>query len=98
MGRMQKNKQVSFILDALKPIFGDVSPLVEQIASYYWGNDRFSQGAYAIYDVEQWFHLKDVLAEPFKNTLFAGEHIGDWQGFMEGAIQTAQDVVEIISP
>jgi len=37
------------------------------------------------------------LAQPFGNILFAGEYIGDWQGFMEGAVQTALDCVDIIS-
>ncbi|RYY60040.1 MAG: hypothetical protein EOO05_11305, partial [Chitinophagaceae bacterium] len=27
----------------------------------------------------------------FMHTHFAGEHLADWQGFMEGAINTGED-------
>ena len=32
----------------------------------------------------------------FVNTHFAGEHLADWQGFMEGAINTGEDAAEKI--
>ena len=37
-----------------------------------------------------------VLSEPFQNTLFAGEHLAEWQGFMEGALQSGKDAAEKI--
>lgn len=97
LSRMNKGLQAKHTLDALKPIFGDKQHLFEQATAYYWGGDTYTQGAYAIYNIGQWFGIKDVLAQPFGNILFAGEYIGDWQGFMEGAVQTALDCVEIIS-
>jgi len=30
------------------------------------------------------------------NTHFAGEHLADWQGFMEGAIETGEAAAENI--
>jgi monoamine oxidase len=30
------------------------------------------------------------------NTHFAGEHVADWQGFMEGAINTGEDAAATI--
>jgi monoamine oxidase len=32
-----------------------------------------------------------VLRKPHINAYFAGEHLADWQGFMEGAINTGED-------
>jgi len=94
IGKMSKNKQKDLIIEALKPIFGDVSNLVEQVVSYDWGSDLYTQGAYAYYCVGQGEEIKNILSMPFKNVLFAGEHIAEWQGFMEGAVQTAQKAVE----
>lgn len=60
------------------------------IVSYAWQRDEFTRGAYAIYRPGQWFGLRPVLARPHLKVLFAGEHIADWQGFMEGAIETGE--------
>ncbi|MCU0436976.1 MAG: NAD(P)/FAD-dependent oxidoreductase [Raineya sp.] len=97
LSRMNKTQQAKYVIEALKPIFGDKQQLFEQGVSYYWGTDIYTQGAYAIYNINQWFGLKNILAQPFKNILFAGEYIGEWQGFMEGAVQTALNCVDAIS-
>jgi monoamine oxidase len=61
------------------------------IASYAWQRDEFTDGAYALYRPGQWFTIRPVLARPHLKVLFAGEHLADWQGFMEGAINTGED-------
>lgn len=60
------------------------------IASYAWQRDEFTRGAYALYGPGEWFTLRPALARPHLKVLFAGEHIADWQGFMEGAIETGE--------
>jgi monoamine oxidase len=37
-----------------------------------------------------------VLKQPHENIHFAGEHLADWQGFMEGAINSGEEAVEQI--
>lgn len=64
--------------------------LARGIASYAWQRDEYSDGAYAIYRPGQWFGLRPILARPHGKVLFAGEHLADWQGFMEGAIETGE--------
>ena len=88
---------VNSITQALKPGFGDVQNKIEKQWNYYWGNDEFSKGAYALYGPGQWFTVKPTLAKPYLNTHFAGEHIADWQGFMEGAINTGEEAAKIIA-
>ena len=64
--------------------------LARGIASYAWQRDEYTEGAYALYRPGQWFGIRPVLARPHLKVLFAGEHIADWQGFMEGAIETGE--------
>jgi monoamine oxidase len=64
--------------------------LARGIASYAWQRDEYTKGAYALYRPGQWFGIRPVLARPHGKVLFAGEHIADWQGFMEGAIETGE--------
>jgi len=89
-----KEARLKLILDSLRPAFGDLSHFVAGENSYYWGKDQYSYGAYAQYGIGQWFDLMPILKRPFKSVYFAGEHLADWQGFMEGAINSGEEVVE----
>lgn len=80
----------AMILQTLKPHFSDVNEVFESQTNYYWGNDAFSHGAYALYGKGQWFRIMPILKRSHIHTHFAGEHLADWQGFMEGAINTGE--------
>ena len=81
---------------SLQPAFGNVKPLLEKQLNYYWGEDEYSRGSYALYAPGQWFRLMPVLKAPFLHTYFAGEHLADWQGFMEGAINSGEAAAEMV--
>lgn len=82
---------------SLKPAFGDTKQLLVKQEDYYWGDDEYSKGAYAMYGVGQWFGIRPILLRPFLRTHFAGEHLSDaWQGFMEGAIETGEAAAALI--
>lgn len=66
------------------------------IVSYAWQRDEFTKGAYAIYGPGEWFGLKPILSRPHLKVLFAGEHIADWQGFMEGAIESGEAAADAL--
>jgi monoamine oxidase len=85
------------ITQALQPAFGDVQSKMEKHWNYYWGADEHTKGSYALYSPGQWFTVRPVLAKSFIHTHFAGEHIADWQGFMEGAINTGEEAAKAIA-
>lgn len=85
------------VFSCLQPHFGDVSGLLRSQVNYYWGNDPYSRGAYALYGVGQWYGLMPVLKKSFMRTHFAGEHIADWQGFMEGAVNSGEEAADMVS-
>lgn len=93
MSSMTKEQRQDVVLEALRPAFGNVKNYLQDSLMYYWGNDPYSRGAYAFYGKGQWFGIMPTLRESFMHTHFAGEHLADWQGFMEGAINSAEDVV-----
>src|SRR5690606_5144970 len=84
------------ISNTLSPYFGKIDNWIEKQVNYYWGDDQFTKGAYALYGAGQWFRVMPVLQKPFLNTLFAGEYIADWQGFMEGAVNTGEDAADAV--
>lgn len=61
-----------------------------------WQADRFTLGAYAFYRPGQWFTVMPALKKRFGKVFFAGEHIAEWQGFMEGAVVTGYDAADAI--
>ncbi|MGH9947640.1 MAG: flavin monoamine oxidase family protein [Pyrinomonadaceae bacterium] len=64
--------------------------LARRIVSYAWQRDKYTDGAYALYRPGQWFGIRPILQRSHGKVLFAGEHLADWQGFMEGAIETGE--------
>lgn len=61
-----------------------------------WQKDHFVGGAYAFYRPGQWFKVRPALLESFKRVYFAGEHVADWQGFMEGAVVTGKAAADMV--
>jgi monoamine oxidase len=88
-----------YTLDALKTklendlraIFPSKPVRILSIKRQAWQHNKLTEGAYAFYRPGQWFPVRKILARRFKNVLFAGEHIAEEQGFMDGAIDSGQD-------
>ncbi|MEP7197410.1 MAG: FAD-dependent oxidoreductase [Saprospiraceae bacterium] len=96
LASVNQSQRSEIILNALKPAFGNVSKYVKEEMMYYWGQDKFSAGAYAFYGKSQWFQVMPTLKTSFMHCHFAGEHLADWQGFMEGAINSGEEAVDNI--
>ncbi|HEX6280073.1 MAG TPA: FAD-dependent oxidoreductase [Pyrinomonadaceae bacterium] len=88
------SRRMRIITNDLTDFDKDAPRLARGIASYAWQRDQFTDGAYALYKPGQWFGIRPILARPHGKVLFAGEHIADWQGFMEGAIETGEAAAE----
>jgi monoamine oxidase len=88
-------RRMEIINNDLIPFNANAPKLARGIASYAWAKDEFSKGAYALYRPGQWFGVRPHLLKPHGKVLFAGEHLSDdWQGFMEGAIETGEAAAE----
>jgi monoamine oxidase len=62
-----------------------------------WQDQEHISGAYAFYRPGQWFSVRPALARAHGRVLFAGEHLSeDWQGFMEGAVETGQAAADAL--
>ena len=80
----------------LLPLSERAPELALDIQSYAWQRDPETQGAYAFYRPGQWFTLRPILHRPHGKVLFAGEHLADWQGFMEGAVVTGESAAKAL--
>ncbi len=97
ISRQNDEFKKNMVSDSLKPAFGDIKDKIVNQVNYYWGADENTKGAYALYGKGQWFTIMPVLKKKFLSTYFAGEHLADWQGFMEGAIITGEEAADEIA-
>jgi monoamine oxidase len=81
----------------LLPLNERAPDLALDIQSMAWQRDVYTQGAYAFYRPGQWFTLRPILQQPHGKVLFAGEHLADWQGFMEGAVDTGEAAAQALT-
>lgn len=60
------------------------------VKPWAWQRVPWIGGAYAFYRPGQWFTVRPILQRSHGRVLFAGEHLADLQGFMEGAVNTGE--------
>jgi len=90
-------RRLEIIARDLLPFDERAPRLARAIESMPWQRDRYTQGAYAVYRPGQWFTVRPALRRPHGKVLFAGEHLADWQGFMEGAVVTGEEAAKALT-
>ena len=91
-----ERRRLDIITRDLTPLNERAPQLARAVSSYAWQRDRYTQGAYALYRPGQWFIVRPLLQRPHGKVLFAGEHLADWQGFMEGAVVTGEEAAQAL--
>ncbi|HEV2798932.1 MAG TPA: NAD(P)/FAD-dependent oxidoreductase [Pyrinomonadaceae bacterium] len=89
-------RRMEIITRDLLPLEARAPRLARAIESMPWQRDRYTGGAYAVYRPGQWFTVRTTLQRPHGKVLFAGEHLADWQGFMEGAVVTGENAAQAL--
>uniref|UniRef100_UPI0021497AEA flavin monoamine oxidase family protein n=1 Tax=Tahibacter caeni TaxID=1453545 RepID=UPI0021497AEA len=66
-------------------------------ARFHWPSHPWTQGSYACFAPGDWTGLRNDIATSVGRLHFAGEHCSDeFQGFMEGALESGETVAERI--
>jgi monoamine oxidase len=86
----------ALIAAELSELFPGEDTLPIAVERYAWQDDEYTQGVYAFYRPGQWFPIRKALGTPHKSVYFAGEHLADEQGFMDGAVDSGQDAARAI--
>jgi monoamine oxidase len=96
LASQNSRRRSEIITRDLLPLNKRAPELAVNIQSMAWQRDAYTQGAYAFYRPGQWFTLRPLLRQPHGKVLFAGEHLADWQGFMEGAVVTGETAAQAL--
>lgn len=97
LASQSERRRTDIITRDLIPFNERAPQLAKNIRSYAWQRDRYTEGAYALYRPGQWFTIRPILQRPHGKVLFAGEHLADWQGFMEGAVVTGEEAAKMLT-
>jgi monoamine oxidase len=90
-------RRTEIVTRDLLPLSERAPGLARNIKSYAWQRDPYTSGAYALYRPGQWFKIRPILERPHGKVHFAGEHLAEWQGFMEGAVVTGEAAAEALA-
>lgn len=87
-----KNELISDFIPGLEKIFPGAEKLYSgKNVKFCWQKNPFSQAGYSSFRKGQWASLAGWESVPVGNIYFAGEHVSrDYQGYMNGAAQTAR--------
>lgn len=96
LAAQNSRRRSEIITRDLVPFNKKAPDLAVNIQSMAWQRDAWTQGAYAFYRPGQWFTLRPILQQPHGKVLFAGEHLAEWQGFMEGAVVTGEAAAQAL--
>ena len=95
LSHQSDEEKIKTVCAALELAFGDVLPFAQAVTSYYWADDEYSMGAYALFENGP-IETQEILRAPHGGVYFAGDHTSDLRGFMEGAIESGENAARAI--
>ncbi len=93
---MTAAERVQAVFADARKVFPKLSDEFEGGASHSWGNDPWQRGAWAQYNVGQIRNIA-LNARREGRIHFAGEHTSCWNGWMQGALESAHRVIREIN-
>lgn len=74
--------------DDMEKVFPGIRKNVLRTTSKAWDEDEWSRGAFAWFRPGQMFELTPRLHQPVERIVFAGEHLSNYPGWMQGALES----------
>jgi monoamine oxidase len=96
MDKFSDNERAEKVLNALASIRPSTKNNLELMTQFSWQNNPFSAGAYSEFGAGQVRDFAQIMAKPIGNLHFAGEHTAVENKGMEGAMESAERVVNEI--
>jgi monoamine oxidase len=95
-GGMERSAAIRFGTELVVRTFPDLRATIDRGAVYRWALDPSARGAFAVFHPGQMISMIPEIARPEGRIHFAGEHTSPWTGWMEGALESAERVVNEI--
>jgi monoamine oxidase len=86
--QLDENGRRDAALADMEKLFPGMRKNVIRSASKAWDDDEWSRGAFVWFRPGQMFDLRPRLQQPVDGIVFAGEHLSDYPGWMQGALES----------
>jgi monoamine oxidase len=93
---LTERERLTTTLDGMAKVYPQIREQYEGGTSKSWDDDEWSRGGYAWFEPGEMMALMPVIARQENRIHFAGEHASTQPGWMEGAIESAERVVDEI--
>jgi monoamine oxidase len=87
-GAMDEETRLEEALDDVSQIHPRIRDVYEVGASHAWDNDRWANGAFALFQPEQQSALQADIVKPEGRIHFAGEHCSLYHAWIQGALES----------
>jgi monoamine oxidase len=87
-GAMDEETRLEEALDDVAKIHPRIRDVYEVGASHAWYNDRFANGAFALFEAGQQTQLQADIVRPEGRIHFAGEHCSLYHAWIQGSIES----------
>jgi len=94
---IKHSKRMEDVLRRVTGTLPDTMEYYEKGTAMWWDENPWAGGIYAWFAPGQITGLKPLLLQQVGPIHFAGEHTADWQGYINGAIESAQRVAREIA-
>ena len=88
-GAMDEETRLEEALDDVAKIHPRIREVYEVGASHAWYDDRFANGAFALFEAGQQTQLQADIVKPEGRIHFAGEHCSLYHAWIQGALESA---------
>jgi monoamine oxidase len=96
-GAMDEETRLEEALADVECLHPGIREVYESGASYAWYDDKYANGAFALFDPGQQGELHAAITAPEGRIHFAGEHCSLFHAWIQGAIESAQRVAREIA-
>jgi monoamine oxidase len=93
---LSETERVRYGVDIAKAAFPEIGTQFQKGLTQNWSSDPWARGGFAIFYPNQMTRWGDVIGRAEGPMHFAGEHTSPWQGWIEGALWSADRVFQEI--
>jgi monoamine oxidase len=87
-GSMDEETRLEEALEDVAKIHPRIRDVYEGGASHAWYNDRYANGAFALFEAGQQTQLQNDIVKPEGRIYFAGEHCSLYHAWIQGALES----------
>jgi monoamine oxidase len=95
-GAMDEETRLEEALEDVAKIHPGIREVYEVGASHAWYDDRWANGAFALFAPEQQTQLQADIVRPEGRILFAGEHCSLYHAWIQGALESGLNAARAI--